>query len=569
MKVLQGRPYQVEAAQKTKDHLFAGINNQVVELPTGTGKTVLFGLLPRLLKIGNRRMLVLVHREELAKQAVEKLRLWNPTISIGTEMGSKYANDSQIIVAGVQTLGKEGSQRLADLDPEQFAIIVTDECHHAVAESYQRIFRHFQVRTRTDILNLGVTATTKRGDGKGLKGTYDVVSYSMSLLTAIRDGWLSDLRGKRIITGVDFDSIAIKNGDFDPTELVAKLNTDVNNDLIVKHYQAEAGGRKFIAFCQDVAHSQALAESFRKKGLAVEAVWGADPDRSAKLERHRNNETIGLINAELLTEGYDDWQIRCVIIDKVTLSEAKYRQMVGRGTRIEEGINNRVEALKEGYPLKKPDCLILDVVGNSTKHSLHTLPTLFGFGTNTNLKDKTVIEAVEEVEELQLHQPLLDVKGLDDISNLKSYAETVNLMAELALPELIQISEYKWQKIDNDSYALPLKNNEAAFVIQDQAGTWHAKGSVNTYKLEGEFPDLESAIKECDYNIRMCGGRMWTAKAKRTQKLDSAPATEASLHVMRMYGMEPPAGITQGMAQALIFKAINQKQFEAKNQEGS
>ena len=160
------------------------------------------------------------------------------------------------------------------------------------------------------------------------------------------------------------------------------------------------------------------------------------------------------------------------------------------------------------------------------------------------------------------------MKGLDDISNLKSYAKTVDLMADLVLPELIQLSEYKWQKVKEGSYALPLINDEYAFVML-KAGTWYAKGSVNTYKLEGEFPDLESAIKECDYNVRMLGGRMWVAKANRMQQLDDAPASDAALRVMRKYGMEPPVGITQGTAMDLIFKAVNQSLFEKKNKEGT
>lgn len=565
MKQLQARPHQVIAAQKIKSHFHDGLNNQLVELPTGTGKTVLFSILPKVMEIGKRRMLVLVHREKLADQAAQKLRSWNPTLSVGIEMGSYRADNCQIVVASVQTLGKEDSSRLQALNPEDFAIIVTDECHHATAESYQRIFKHFKVRQRKDILNLGVTATSKRGDGKGLKGTYDVVSHSWSVIDAIREGWLSDLRCKRIVTDVDFDEIAIKNGDFDPVQLTPKLNTDANNDLIVKHYLAEAKGKRFMAFCQDIEHSKSLAAAFKRAGVKAEAVWGVDPEQDSKVKRHQAGEIDGLINAELFIEGYDDPGIECVIIAKITLSEGRYKQMVGRVTRLEDGVSNRLEAVAAGLTLKKPYGFVLDAVGLSTKHALHTLPTLGGFGPNTNLGDKSLLEAVEEVEALKETQPLLNVKGLDDISNLKSYAETVNLLAALVLPELIQMSEYRWQKVDDDAYGLPLINDEVVIVIQDQAGAWHLKGTVNSYKLEGEFLTLEEAIAEADYNVRYFGGRMWKAKAKRANKAADAPASASALKALGLYGLTPLPGMTEGEAHALVAKAIRHKQYLEKN----
>ena len=133
---MQLRPFQAEALSNIENRLRCGVNRQVVSMATGTGKTPLLASVPKLID-PTKRWMVLVHREELAQQAYDKFCRWNTDFKVGIEMGSLSAdNDCNVVIASVQTLGLEGSTRLAKFDPETFAGVMVDECHHAPASTY-------------------------------------------------------------------------------------------------------------------------------------------------------------------------------------------------------------------------------------------------------------------------------------------------------------------------------------------------------------------------------------------------------------------------------------------------
>ena len=221
------RPYQQAALERVQARLWIGINRQLLKLPTGMGKTVCFAALPDFMAFKNR-MLVVVHREELAAQAAEKLRKWNPTKRVGIEMGNQSAGDcDQLVVAGVQTIGRPNAPRLMRLKADEFDAVIFDEAHHATASSYRRIFEHFRLFEDRKRLALGVTATSRRADGLALGRIFQEIVFDYSLLEGIRQGWLADLHAYAMHTQTDLDAVRAKGEDFDVPELGKAVNTQI------------------------------------------------------------------------------------------------------------------------------------------------------------------------------------------------------------------------------------------------------------------------------------------------------------------------------------------------------
>lgn len=124
---------QVEAAKKR------GVQRQLLHLPTGAGKTVIFA---ELIRREGGRALVLAHRDELIQQAADKIRMVIPNADIGIIKAERNELDHAIIIASVQTLARPS--RLAQLDRD-FTVVIIDECHHAAAASYQAILEYLGV----------------------------------------------------------------------------------------------------------------------------------------------------------------------------------------------------------------------------------------------------------------------------------------------------------------------------------------------------------------------------------------------------------------------------------------
>lgn len=270
------------------------------------GKTVLFSNLLQAMNLKGR-MMVLAHREELITSACDKIRCWNPTLRVGLEKAEQHSRGEDIVVSSVATLGCSNSTRIRKFRPEDFDIIVIDEAHHATARSYRKIVEHFRIYEDRERLLLGVTATPNRSDGQGLSGVFEEIVHDYSILDAINEGWLVNLRGLAIRTRESLDMVGANREDFKVGELARAINTPQRNDLVARTWLEKAGDRRTVAFCADVQHALDLARTFKGYGISAEAVWGDDPLRSTKLAMHRKGNIEVICNCNVLTEGYDDW----------------------------------------------------------------------------------------------------------------------------------------------------------------------------------------------------------------------------------------------------------------------
>jgi len=343
------RPYQEEAIARIRACL-AENQSTLLVLPTGTGKTRTAATYVR--EHGGR-VLWLAHRQELIEQGRESLEdVTGAAVSI--EKADQYARGTRVVVASVQTLKGDRLANFRDrFDP---TLIVTDEAHHAPSASYRAIYEAFP-----GARHLGLTATPDRHDEKAMGLVFDSVAFVYEIRDAIRDGFLCPIRALQVqVDAIDLRAVGTVAGDLNQGELDAVMSAEEALHGVVGATLEHAGVRRTIVFTTSVENAHRLAEiTNRYRPASARAVdGGTDPRaRATVLRDHKAGAYQYLYNVGVLTEGYDDPAISCVVMARPTSSRALYAQCAGRGLRIAPG---------------KADCLLIDLVGNSGKHSLVT-----------------------------------------------------------------------------------------------------------------------------------------------------------------------------------------------------
>lgn len=345
--IFQLRNYQqtdVAALRKA----FKSHRNVLYQLPTGGGKTVVFSYITEGASKKGNRVLILVHRQELIRQTSAALQ------EIGVEHGiiapGYTPSWDNVQIASVQTLVR----RLGKIHPP--GLIISDECHHAGAASWAKIFNHF---SKAKIL--GVTATPVRLDSKGLGrssgGFFDAMVNGPSVSELIQQGYLAQPRVFAPPVGADLSNLRKKYGDFIPAEAVAAMDKPVITGCAVEHYRKLAQGVPAIAFCASVAHAEHVAEQFRAAGYKAASIDGTlhDNVRKARIKSLGNGGLNVLTSCDLISEGTDIPIVGAAILLRPTASMGLYLQQVGRALRMHPG---------------KTHALILDHVGNVMRHGL-------------------------------------------------------------------------------------------------------------------------------------------------------------------------------------------------------
>lgn len=340
---LELRPYQIQAHEAVAKG-FDEYRKQLVVKPTGSGKTVLFASLAA--HFAPERTLVLAHREELIQQAVDKIARATG-LRAEVEMADQYAShNAPVVVASVQTLMREA--RRSRWSRDHFGLVVVDEAHHTIAESYLNTLRYFDQNARV----LGVTATPDRGDRKNLGRYFENIAYEVSLLDLIKQNWLAAIKVKTVPLPLDLRGVRTTAGDYNADDLGHAIEPYLERiaDLMLEYRH-----RKTLVFLPLIRLSEQFAAMCRERGIPSEHVDGQTVDRAECLARFRRGETRLLSNAMLLTEGYDEPSIDCVVCLRPTKVRGLYSQIVGRGTRIYPG---------------KDHLLLLDFLWLTEEHSL-------------------------------------------------------------------------------------------------------------------------------------------------------------------------------------------------------
>lgn len=367
------RPYQQEIHDRI---VSVRHGNTLVVLPTGGGKTVVFS---RILAEHPGRCVAIAHRQELvgqmsvtlAKMGVEHSIMaptsvikWIVTRHIAKTGRSYYSADSRCTVAGVGTLrSRVKAGKIPQRWLDETTLWVCDEGHHLLVKNeWGKAMAVFP-----NARGLGVTATPRRADGRGLgrdaDGVYDRMIVGPTGRELISQGYLTDYRIFAPPNDIDLGPVEISSstGDYNPKQLKLQIRKSRIVGDVVVHYQRLAPGKIGVVFASDVETATDMANSFRQAGVPAEVVTAKTPDpiRASVLDRLEKGVLKVVVNVDLFGEGFDLPAIEVVILARPTESYALHAQQFGRGLRIMEG---------------KERAIIIDHVGNVQRHGLPDAP---------------------------------------------------------------------------------------------------------------------------------------------------------------------------------------------------
>ena len=342
------RPYQQDIKMRIFD-TWRVLKSIMVQMPTGTGKTHLLAAVIYDWLKGERgkSVWIVAHRRELVEQIEETVARY----------GMKPKN-GVVKVMSIQWL----SRHWKDVKDEKPGLIVIDEAHHALAETYQELWLRYP-----EAKKLGMTATPCRLNRKGFTDLFDTLITSDSIVDFIRQGWLSpfdyvsirpDSEDQKLIDGLERRGA---DGDFQVKEMDTVLNKRPTIERLYESVRQYAYGKKGIVYAVSISHARNIATYYKEYGMNAIAIDSKTPAKLRKqlVEDFRQGKIQVLVNVDVFSEGFDCPDVEFVQLARPTLSLAKYLQQVGRGLR-----KTRV----------KESCMIIDNVG---LYRLFGLPTAY------------------------------------------------------------------------------------------------------------------------------------------------------------------------------------------------
>lgn len=408
------RPYQTRAISRIKEELSV-VDSTLLVMATGTGKTVVFSDVANWhYRTHAKPILVLAHRRRLLAQAEKSLVTYGGfrLNNIGWEMADRSVIENplfgipHIVLGAVQSLHKK---RLEKFARDAFGLIIVDEAHHSVADSYRSVLQHFN-----GAKVLGVTATPDRLEkgksdkGRKIQSLYDSIADVYEIRDAIEEEYLVPIIPYPIyVDSIDISQIDTVAGDLNEGRLSDLMEEERNLYAIAQPTIEESGDRPTLVFCTRIEHANKLAEVFNKirYGCARAISGETDPEGQERAIADLQAGRIQfLLNCVLLTEGVDIPCVSCLSIARPTKSRGLYTQMIGRGTRL-LGLD-MPESLRNG----KSDLLVLDFVGNAGKHKLQTVLDVIDGNQDESIKANALARIKKSGGKLNALQALKDAE---------------------------------------------------------------------------------------------------------------------------------------------------------------
>ena len=325
------RNYQNKIIDDVRAAYRKGYKSPCVVLSCGGGKSVLAAELAKQTTLKKNHLLFIVHRKELKTQILNTFKWW------GVDM-----NYCDVVMVGTFV------NRLPD---KPYKLIITDENHHAPANSYKRIYEHYP-----NALRLGLTATPIRNDGKGLIETNDTLIFSVSTKWLIENNYLAPYKYYAPKLNVSFEKVDIKRGDYVAEQVEKILNNKKIYSDVIASYNKYAKDKKTIVYCTNVSHSIRTAQVFNEAGIKAAHIDGSTSkkEREQLFDNFKSGKIQVLTNCNVFSEGIDIPDVECCLLLRPTTSLTLYIQSSMRCMR---------------YKPNKT-AIIIDCVGNVFRHGL-------------------------------------------------------------------------------------------------------------------------------------------------------------------------------------------------------
>jgi DNA repair protein RadD len=436
--------------------------------PTGAGKTIMLSAVAgEMIRDNAAKACVLAHRDELTDQNSTKFQRVNPGVTTSIVDAAEKSWAGRVTFAMVPTLS-----RAANLDAMPAVdLLVIDEAHHAVADSYRRIIdRALQRNPMTRIF--GVTATPNRGDKKGLRQVFSNVADQIRIAELIASGHLVKPRTFVIDVGVQEALKKVRRvaADFDMGQVAEIMDKEPVTAAVIAHWKEKASDRQSVVFCSTVEHARNVTEAFCAAGVKAALVHGemGDDLRRATLAAFAAGRTQVIVNVAVLTEGWDHPPTSCVVLLRPSSFKSTMIQMVGRGLRTVD---------PEEYPgVVKNDCIVLDFGTSSLIHgSLEQDVQLDGREGVGEAPTKTCPECDATVPAAVMECPLCGYVWESEAGDTERGQLGAFLMTEI---DLLARSSFQWADVHGDGAALIANGFKAWGGVFFLNGAWYAVGGA-------------------------------------------------------------------------------------------
>lgn len=343
------RDYQQEMLSRIRE-AWENHQNVMVQMPTGTGKTHVLAAVIKDFLLKRKQTLqaevwIVAHRRELVEQ-IEKT----------VEKYGMCKEEETVKAMSIQWLMRHWND--ANRPP---SLIVIDEAHHALAETYKELWIRYP-----NAKKLGLTATPCRMTRRGFTDLFDTLLTSWSISEFIRKKQLSlfDYASIRPYSKEQqlIDALEKRgaDGDYQIKEMANVLNHRPNIERLYQSMEQFAHGKKGIVYAININHARNIATYYNNKGIIAVAIDSKTPttERKRMTEDFKTGKIRVLVNVDVFSEGFDCPDVEFVQLARPTLSLAKYLQQVGRGLRKSK---------------EKETCMLIDNVG---LYRVFGLPTM-------------------------------------------------------------------------------------------------------------------------------------------------------------------------------------------------